>query len=330
MRIVLEHRAVIPPARYGGTERVVTWLARGLVEAGHEVALISEPSPHPLPGVQAIAWTPDWPEKNRELLKRADALHLWAPPGHPRYECPVLVTIGGNGKPGEAFHPNTVFVSQDHARRHGARFHVYNGLDPADWEADASRGEHLVFLAKASWKVKNLAGAIQVARAARLPLEVLGSRSLPLELQRLLPRWRGVRYHGMVDDAYKRRILRGARALLFPVRWDEPFGIAMTEALASGCPVLGTPYGSLPEVVTPQVGFLSADGKALVRILGEPLPAPAVCRERVLRDLTYRHMTEAYLGLYARIGRETLHPADQPPRASANAATSDLKPWKSV
>ena len=114
----------------------------------------------------------------------------------------------------------------------------------------------------------------------------------------LLPRWRGVKYYGMVDDVEKRAVLRNSRALLFPVRWPEPFGIAITEALASGCAVFGTPYGSLPEIVDTKSGFLSNDASEIVEVIRTRQFSPEACRSRVYEGFTHLNMADSYLKLY--------------------------------
>src|SRR5262249_59920725 len=107
---------------------------------------------------------------------------------------------------------------------------------------------------------------------------VLGSRNWPWNLQRLLPTIRGVQYHGMVGGREKRKLLARARCLIFPVRYPEPFGVAVTEALVSGGYVVGTPHGALPGNVTPAVGQLSTAGRGLGEAGPPPgrLPPPAL------------------------------------------------------
>ena len=298
LHIVLAHAARIPPKKYGGTERVITHLIHGLLKKGHRVTLFSERGSF----IDGSSWAELRPGDDPEAMlpEDVDLLQLWSTPKRePRV--PYLVNVGGNGQLGEKYLRNTVFVSQSHAQNHHAVHSIYNGVDPNIYSASARRSRHLVFLAKASWSVKNLEGAISVARKAGRPLEVLGSRSLPLNLQRLLPRWRGVSYHGMVDDREKAEVLRDAAGLIFPVRWHEPFGIAIAEALLSGCPVFGTPYGSLPEIVTPQVGVLSDSASALARAVNEKSFDPKICREHALRLFTEDAMTDAYLELYRQI-----------------------------
>lgn len=331
MHVALYHDAVIPPRKYGGTERVIYWLIQGLRELGHRATLIARPGSH-APGAEVIPIQ----ERPWEALipSDVDVVHLWSTPRTPPAAKPFVVTIEGNGQPDETFHPNTIFISRRHAENHGAAHFVYNGLDPEAYTCQQDRGGYLVFLAKASWKVKNLEGAVAVARAAGLPLEVLGSRDWPAGLHRLLPRIRGVRYHGMVDDARKREILSRARALLFPVRWHEPFGIAVTEALASGCPVLGTPYGSLPEIVTPAVGLLTARGREIVDVLrdGEDTKrfTPERCRRRVFEGFTHLDMARAYLRHYqAVLETGKLSDAKESPKAGVEASGRGLLDWTS-
>ncbi|MCB6745861.1 glycosyltransferase, partial [Anaerostipes hadrus] len=86
----------------------------------------------------------------------------------------------------------------------------------------------------------NVRGAIRVARRAGRPLEVLGGYRLNLKMGFRLTLDPNARFHGMVDDAGKAAILGRAAGLLFPVRWHEPFGIAVIEAMYFGLPVFAT------------------------------------------------------------------------------------------
>jgi glycosyltransferase involved in cell wall biosynthesis len=324
MHVALIHDAVIPPLKYGGTERIVAWLARALNRLGHRTTLIARPG-SAVEGSRFIPIQPDW---ESVVPSDVDLLHLWGTPGLPPKKA-YVVTIQGNGRPGETFHRNTIFISRRHAENHGSTHFVHNGIDPDDYACDEKREDYAVFLAKASWSVKNLSGAIDVARRAGMRLEVLGSRDWPLGLQRLLPPIGGVRYHGMADDPCKREILRRARALLFPVRWHEPFGIAITEALASGCAVVGTPYGSLPEIVTPEVGTLSASASELAKALSVPRFSPKRCRERVSQGFTHLDMARSYVRYYEHVLAKGTIAADAPeaPRTRDGFVSQELLPW---
>lgn len=336
MHIALYHDAIIPPGKYGGTERIVFWLAKALLELGHEVTLVARSGSH-VEGAHLVEidsrhheLVDGMYEWEKRLPRSVDILHLQATP-HQAPQKPFLVTIHGNGQPGEQFLPNTVFLSKKHAENHGASVFVHNGINPEEYPCDSKREDYLVFLAKASWKVKNLAGAIELARAANLPLFVMGSREWPLRLQRKLPAFGGVRYLGMVDDEEKKKYLRKAKALLFPVRWHEPFGIAMTEALASGCPVFGTPYGSLPEIITPDVGFLSQNAEEILEALRTKTFRPENCRARVLDGLTHLDMARSYVALYEKIlSGQTLAPLGKSPHSTFKASPQTLLPYSDL
>lgn len=291
----------IPPPLYGGAQRVIYWLGKALVELGHQVTLIANARSE-IPGAELRtisageknpgAWTKLIPDST-------DILQLFNESA-PVVNKPFLVRVGGNGKPGERFHPNTVFLSQKHAALHGSRHFVHNGLDPAEYIFSETRDNYAVFLAKARWAVKNLPGAIDVARRAGIELRVLGSRNWPFNLQKLFPPTCGVRYYGMVGGDEKRDLLARARCLIFPVRWHEPFGVALIEALVSGAYVVGTPYGSLPEIVTPEVGLLSAKADQLTEaVKNSQRFSPQKCRARVLNGgFTYLDMARKFLAFY--------------------------------
>lgn len=330
MHIALCHDAVIPPPGYGGTERVIANLARGLVALGHQVTLVARKGSR-IEGVEVI---PTRAGRSFESLLPSDVdlLHLRSTPAQaPRK--PYLVTIDGNGQPGERFDARTVFVSERHARNHGSRHFVHNGVDPDAFASSSVRTGRWVFLAKASWSVKNLEGAIAVARAADVELEVLGSRNWPFGLQRKLARIGGVRYWGSVNEAEKRTILAHSEGLFFPVRWPEPFGLAVIEALASGCPVYATPYGALPEIVTPDVGWLSADARTWVRELesGTQWDREA-CRARVRERFSHLTMAKGYLRHYEAVlatGRLAgASAADPVPQAPLDFRAQELLAWR--
>lgn len=97
-------------------------------------------------------------------------------------------------------------------------------------------------------------------------------------------------------------MINASKVLLFPVLWHEPFGIAITESLYFGCPVFGTPYGSLPELVTPAVGFLSNSYSALSEALKEIDSYDRnVCHEYVCDQHTSKEMTKKYLEYYEKV-----------------------------
>ena len=285
MKIALVHKAQFPVRGYGGTERVVWWLAKGLHELGCDVTLVCRRG----------SYCPFAKVHFSEDLPGADILHFFETPFREPVH-PYVVTIEGNGKRGETFLKNTIFVSKNHAMRHGSTSFVYNGLDPDEYLFAEAKSGYLIFLAKASWKVKNVKGAISLARRSRTPLHILGGK-------KFLGNHRdGIRWEGMLDGKRKAALIAKASGLLFPVIWNEPFGIAIIEALVSGTPVLASPYGSLPELVPDEVGKICAtEEDFFVGIEKLPRFKPKVCRDWVLENFHYRKMAQKYMDSYQRV-----------------------------
>ena len=326
-------KSPIPPPGYGGAERFIYWLGKTLIELGHKVTLIANAHSH-IPGAELRVLDTDGKDPQslaRLVPDETDIVHLWDKTTV-NLKKPFLLSVGGNGQPGEQFPVNTVFVSRSHAANHGSKHFVYSGIIPSDYAFSEKREDFAVFLAKARWSVKNLAGAAAVARRAGVELRVIGSRDWPFKLHRWLPAIRGVRYCGTADDAEKRDLLSRARCLLFPVRWEEPFGLALTEALVSGCYVAGTPYGALPEIVTPEVGCLSTRAAELAEAVSHPERyQPQACRDRVLRGgFTLRDSALGYIRCYERIlAHGSLgDPGEPAPATKAGFVAKQLLPWE--
>lgn len=206
-----------------------------------------------------------------------------------------------------------VFVSKNHAARYGSQSFVYNGLDWDDYGAvnlSAPRS-YFHFLGKAAWRVKNVVGAIAVVKA--LPAErlmVLGGHRCNLKMGFRLTLSPKISFKGMVGGQKKIQLLQGSKGLIFPVKWDEPFGLAITESLYMGAPVFGTPYGALAELVTPEVGFLTNKASEMVEHLKNDYAySPRVCHEYARDCFNAKVMAVGYLKKYEQIlNGEVLNP----------------------
>lgn len=254
MQIVHYLPIQLPRRGYGGTERVAYWLGKAQAEMGHRVIFICKPGSE-IPFGKTIDAPDSCQDLNALIPDRTDIVQLHRQPNF-RLDWPFLVTEHGNGRGSKVFHPNTVFVSSNHAARHHWTEYVHNGIDLTEYKLETNKENSLLFLAKTSWIVKNLPGAIQIARQAGIPLEIAGGKA---------PFWsQGFVSHGIVCGAKKLELLQKAQALLFPVIWDEPFGIAVVEALACGTPVIATPRGALPEIIDSSCGVLADSLDALV------------------------------------------------------------------
>jgi glycosyltransferase involved in cell wall biosynthesis len=255
-----------------------------------------------------------------------DLVHFqFNPPGLATLERPYLMTQHGNSPEHAPLPLNTVFVSRNHAERHGSTEFVYNGLD---WEAygpvDFERPRpYCHFLGKAAWRVKNVQGAIDVAGDAGVDLMVLGGTRLNIKRGFRFTWSRRVSFAGMVGGQVKLDLLQGSRGLIFPVLWHEPFGLAVIESLYFGCPVYATPYGALPELVPAACGVLSASRGELADAVRQGGFDARACHEQATRHFSAAAMAAGYLQTYQRIlDGETLHATPPAMTASAKAL-----PW---
>src|SRR5262245_47815454 len=144
MHVVLYIRNRLPVRKYGGTQRVAVYLARGLAAAGHRVTLLAgvgtrvpEASVVELPMVKAGAAPVDL---QRWVPTGAEILLAYSPIRGP-LDLPWIRSLHGNRKPGTPSAPNTLFLSRDHATRHGARAFVYNGIDLGEFRFQAAKAD---------------------------------------------------------------------------------------------------------------------------------------------------------------------------------------------
>jgi glycosyltransferase involved in cell wall biosynthesis len=300
MNILIQHNALLPVSQYGGTERVVWWLGKYLAKMGHRVSfLVKAGSTCPFAEILVYDATKSLDEQIPDYV---DVVHLNSMTEQCRK--PTIYTAHGNHQPSDILDINTIFVSKNHAERHGATAFVHNGLDFDEYgkpDLNSPR-KHLHFLAKAAWRVKNVKGAIELALMSKNRLEVMGGNRLNIKMGFRFTPYPSVQFHGMVGDVEKSKIMSQSKALLFPVLWHEPFGIAIIESLFMGCAVVGTPYGSLPEIVTNEVGFLSEYKSELVdKLLNINEINPKTCHQYATDVFSAEAMARKYLGYYEEI-----------------------------
>jgi glycosyltransferase involved in cell wall biosynthesis len=325
MHIVIVYPGVIPVVRYGGTGRDIWYEGKELTRLGHKVTyLTGAGSSCPFGDVVPILPGKTWDE---QIPESADLVHFHFTPRQ-QVRKPYLVTIHGNGMPGEEFDINTVFVSSNHATRHGSEVFVYNGMDWDDYgpvKFDNQRG-YFHFLGNAAWRVKNLKGAIRVTGAAGERLHVLGGTRINFRMGFSISLARHVKYYGFVGGEEKLKALQGSRGLIFPVLWYEPMGLAIIESLYFGSPVFGTPYGSLPELVPAEVGYLTNSASSMAEaVANADLFSAKACHEYARDQFNSRRMTSAYILLFEKVlNGESLNLSH--PKASGQPAPG-LLPW---
>jgi glycosyltransferase involved in cell wall biosynthesis len=328
----------VPPAAYGGTELAVHLLTEALVREGHEVTLyatgdsvtsarLASVTPRPV-----RLGDPDLPRSAGQIhLANAQACFLDARDGrfdviHNHAGPEGMVLAAGSTTPvlstnHNAYVPATAPIWERYPWFHhglseasGATFPesgrlppIHHGIDVDTFET-RERGEgYLLFLGRFSPE-KGSATAIEVARRTGQRL-ILAGKVDPLEgdyfASAVAPHIDGdrIRSIGEVGGADKRRLLAGADALLFPIAWDEPFGLVMIEALASGVPVVALRRGSVPEVIEHgRTGFVVDDVDSMVRAIGHlDLLSRRECRRVAEARFSVERMTADYIRAYGTV-----------------------------
>jgi glycosyltransferase involved in cell wall biosynthesis len=323
----------VPPELYGGTERVVSLLTEELVRRGHEVTLFasgdSDTDARLVPVTrEALRLAPEDVDPNLFLMielglvfERAhhfDVIHshvdYFALPMARLVKTPVVTTLHGRlDLPGlrtiYGRYSTAPLVSISDSQRGplpGVTWAatVYNGTDVRRFTFEEKGGDCFVFVGRICPE-KNVEGAIAIARRAGVPLRI-AAKVDPMDVEfyesviKPLIDGRHVEYLGELGDADKDKLLGSARALLFPVDWPEPFGLAMTEAMACGTPVLALRRGSVPEVVEDGVtGFVRDSEEDLAEVADDVAGlSRKACRERVERLFSVEVMTDGYERVY--------------------------------
>lgn len=248
----------IPASTYGGKERALWSLMRELNRRGHKVKLIA-PEGSFCPFAEVSYPVPGLTSKDQPVAVDADLVHFDFPLSEEYVQKPYLARNGGNGKLGEKFALNTVFVSKNQAERHNGDFFIHNGIDPEEYGDPAleKKREYIHFLAKAAWRLKNLKDSITISKKAGEKLEVIGGKRLNFKMGFRFTADLHVHFNGLIGGEKKLEIIRGSKALIFPVLWHEPCANAVFESMYYGCPVFATSWGFLPELVTSETGFLT-------------------------------------------------------------------------
>jgi glycosyltransferase involved in cell wall biosynthesis len=329
----------VPPRLYGGTERVVSYLTEELVRLGHDVTLfasadsqtsarlvacapralrldprVRDPLPHHLLMIERV----------RRHAHEFDVLHfhlehvhlpLFRPFGrksvttlHGRLDLPDLPALYRE-------FDDMPLVSISDAQRRPLPYAnwvgtVYHGLpDPVCPFNPAPRGQYLAFLGRISAE-KGIERAIEIARRAGKPLRIAAkidqaeegywrTRVAPLLSEPL------VDFLGEVTEEDKPAFLGNASALLFPIDWPEPFGLAMIEAMSCGTPVIAWPNGSVPEIVEHGVTGLIVNSieEAVAAVHEAPRLDRAQVRRRFEERFSAARMARDYLSVYRSIAR---------------------------
>ncbi len=320
----------VPPRRYGGTELFIGNLACELYRRGHDITVygngdscvpcrskwryrhaewpIGDPIRAQLKNTDHTAWA------IRDAATSVDVLHLNDIVGIPFtafVDAPAVLTV---------HHPHEPILSEHYERYPDIHYvaianwlaesetmpnvHVvHHGIPLSDYAYSSEKDDYVAFLGRiAPCKGPHL--AIQAARRAGIRLKMAG------EIQPIYREyWERdihpfvdgdqVEYIGEADMCLKNALLAKARALLFPIQWDEPFGLVMIEAMACGTPVLAFDGGAVPEIVRDGVnGWICADVAEMADRIVSTDVTPDECRAMAERDFSVERMTDDYLDVY--------------------------------
>ncbi len=330
----------VPPREYGGTELFIGHLAEELQAQGVEVVLYSNGESTPSVENRWLYQHSQWPIKDVERAQLKDLDHTtWAVADAQR-DCDIIHLNTAQGLVCSRFvrkpivytlhHTGIDFLSQYYTRFPEVNFvcisefqcsrepmpkkrPIHHGIRISDYRMQPQKKQYLSFIGRIA-PIKGTHLAIEIAKQSGVPLKIAG------EIQpayreyfesKIKPQIDGkfIEYVGLADLAAKNELLGNSLAMLFPIQWDEPFGLVMVEAMACGTPVLALRGGSVPEVVQEGVsGFVRRGAKDLAKCVAQlPLPAEAV-RAYVEERFSMQRMARDYIKLYSEVlesaGRE--------------------------
>jgi glycosyltransferase involved in cell wall biosynthesis len=323
----------VPPTRYGGTERVVSYLTEDLVRQGHRVALFASGDSRTSAELVAVCERAVRLEREPTaalalhalLLETVfanahdfDVIHCHIDSIHPPLarRCPVPVVTTLHGRLDiiglDRLHQELAelpLVSISNAQRAPMPWAsragtVHHGLPLELHRPHYDAGNYLVFLGHIAPE-KRPDRAIAIAQRARLPLKIAAKidradrEYFARQVEPLLAS-PGVEYVGEIDERAKTELLGGALALLFPIDWPEPFGLAMVEAMACGTPVIAFGCGSVAEVIDPGItGFIvSSIDEAVACIERTRRLDRRRCRQQFERRFGAERMAREYCSIY--------------------------------
>ena len=328
----------VPPKGYGGIEWVVALLADGLADAGHDVTLFAtgdsqtkanlefvfEEAPGSALINDILLDTTHTLFALRDAAERFDVMHVHTPfsalAAAVESGLPTVHTLHGSFTPEMKRLYSFVadrawFVAISEAQKHfddTLRYGgvVYNGIDIEKYPYTPDKAGYLLFLGRAAPE-KGWLRAIETAKLAGMRLisavKIAHWTEEEEWEQRIKPALPDdAEVLGEVPHDVKAGLLANAKAVLFPIDWDEPFGLVMTEAMACGTPVIATPRGSVPEVIADgETGFIvSVDHypeEAAEKLTQLGAISPQACRDRVDRLFDKQAMVEGYVRVFEEV-----------------------------
>jgi glycosyltransferase involved in cell wall biosynthesis len=323
----------VPPTGYGGIEWVVSLLADGLADAGHDVTLFASGDSRTRAKLDAVFPEPPDAPIGMSYIELRHALRCFEQAAEfdviNDHSCQVGMALGGlvetpvvhtvhgpldehplaNYRGIAQLAPKVGLISISMNQRKPAPElpwvgNVPNALDLDAYPYHSKRGEYLLYLGRLS-PDKGAHRAIEIAREADIPIKLAGKKREHAEQAYFDEQVRpllgdGAEYLGETSHARKVDLLQNARATLFPIDWEEPFGLVMIESMACGTPVIATRRGAVPEVVDDgRSGIIVDDYRDMVAAIARADELdPVECRRAAEEHYSIERMVGDYVAVY--------------------------------
>lgn len=324
----------VPPVEYGGTELFVADLAEGLRALGEDVVVYTNGESSvgvekrwlfqhsqwplkrddryvPIKDVEHTAWALKDASESCDLVHLNSEIGLMCSRLSP-LPCVYTLHHPTDRRLSEAYaelpEVNYVCISHDQSKRESLPKleTIHHGVDISKYKLQTQKQPYLSFIGRFA-PIKGAHLAIEIAKRAGIPLKMAGEIQ-PLYRDyfetKVRPQLDGrfVEYIGIADLKTKNELLGNSLAMLFPITWNEPFGLVMIEAMACGTPVLALRAGSVPEIVKDGVsGYVGRRIQDLVRHVRELNLSPVEVRRYVEANFSKERMARDYHALYHRI-----------------------------
>jgi len=323
----------VPPAEYGGTELFVAHLAEGLRKSKIDAIVYANGESTVQSERRWLYEHSQWPIKNAEhawiqeldhtawatadAVKECDLIHVQSAQAlaFSRFtQLPFVLTLHGPHDPKlseyYSHYPDVQYVAisnhqanQETLRRFRT---IHHGIDLNLYRAVEKKQQYLSFIGRIA-PIKGTHIAIEVAQRTGIPLKIAGEVQPSFREyfeKKIRPHIDGqlVEYVGPADLRAKNELLGNSMAMLFPIQWNEPFGLVMLEAMACGTPVLAMPGGSVPEVVSEGVsGHICRSIREITKCLRSLNIEPSTVRRYVEENFSIEKMVASYITLYKEI-----------------------------